>query len=1392
MTIKSQALEVNIASSQVEVQIDPQFGPLQAVMAKYFGLTESVNTFLRELCHPYRNWEFIVQEARGLSLDYFHLLQSHPQGPAAARLYVKIFRDAIQLSAQEGVCREAVDNLLLFLQKIASDAGSQLPRFIPVLDEAFHKIRFWKDEGFFLFLKSYYQINRIARLLAERQAEAIDEFQHLIPLVARYYTQTYQFWLSQPDPLVWFEKEAENLDAVSNLDEVFEPITHRQILSWQDELEEILSHPGEALPTLNLLVHLPGYNDFVEAYRTVPRALFELGKSLRRGNRWKVLFLFHSMNIPGLALIREETLREINRAISWLIVNSTHHRVLGLIEKTFKILKERTWQYPATALNCVSTMGNGVYQTDDGDLVRVFIDAVVDLGFQAPRIQGVGNDWQIRANTVHLLNIRTWLELIELNPKWSTRLLSSLIIHLSLSGVLIKDTDLFPRDITRLLNAPIRPVYNLAKQLTRLFPAFFNDIGAEGELREISTRLDEITRRRDLLIHFLRKQSHVESSNRIIGFMEATIGFWLTCKKRGLKPYLPPSLYKKVETQGPYIDGVHRALAGLRGQGLEIPQQLRNLSQGELSERLARIPKLSATDRERIQLLANFYQLLHQKYKLDFTQIQAHIERLRAAGLPNLNALEQALEEPDLKKRIDKLLNFMEGLKATILSREEFPITANIYKKRHFTVDIPSMYGSYHELKFDALGLTFRIEALVNVLFEELVESIDLRLITKATIFDIYDRLGLFLRGLALDGLRSGEFDHQLEFLSYSLQVRGFTFTQYLDIFKGFALSVKNIINDNFDSVHEANLNRILGVLPTDQILDKYLPLSETVDRERLNHRVSEIFFREQIALSLGLQQLDRFITRILNVLYHQSEKLSEDKLRSLLLYDPGRAMTPIHPVNQRIAGIIHLGNKGGNLVRLKELGLPVPPGFIITTEVFRCREIIADYAPAQENLNDQVRQRISALETASGKVFGSPENPLLLSVRSGSAISQPGMMDTFLNVGLNEAIAEKMAETSGNPWFAWDNYRRFIQCFGMAKGIARDDFDAIISHFKEQAGLPFKRGFSGDQMREVALAYKSYVQEKGHALMEDPWDQLNLTINTVLNSWQSNKARAYRRIMGISEDWGTAVTVQSMVFGNRSRKSGSGVVFTHNPRWAGDTLRLWGDFTIGNQGEDVVSGLVNTLPISLIQQESEMRPTDITLETHFPEIYHTLYTWAVELVENQGWSPQEIEFTFEGPGLEELYLLQSRDMAMRGRKKVLTFDFDGSGEERIFGHGVGVSGGAMSGRIVFDLSEITHWRKTEPQTALILLRSDTVPDDIREIHAADGLLTARGGLTSHAAVVAHRLDKTCVVGCGNLVCDEKIKECYFNGLTVKSGEFISIDGQEGSVYQGALSVNEV
>ncbi len=1395
--IKSKALEVNLASYHVDVTINEKYLILQEIMSKYYGLMEGFNIFLKELSHPYRNWDFIVAEARGYSLEYYHLIATHPKGPDAARLIIEIFTSAIESSKGLGVKTEAVDNLLLFILKIIKNSGKNLNRFSPELNRAFDYILECEDEHFYLFVKSYYQTIKIAETFLLKTSDIKTNFRSINLLLLKNLQYTYDYWLKKKDPQIWFEEALEleyDHKREKELEKHFNKISHSRIQELNSRLDSIKdSEDLDSGDILKNLMEFPAYGQIVEMYRKIPQELLHAGKESAQGNQWKVIFLFQVMNIPGLSMIHEEILRDVNRTLSWLIENETFGYIRKLIQKTFSILKRQIKSFPETALNCVLNMGKGVYKTDESDLINVFIDDVIDLGFQTPMIDGVDNEWQIRVNSAHIQNIRVWLKLIELNPKWSTKLLSDMIIHISLCGVFIKDTDLFPRDITRFLNSDIGPVYNLAKQLARLFPAYFNDIGAEGKLRDISTRVDEITYRKDTLIHFLRKQSHVESSSQIIGFMEAVIRFWQTCDKEYIKSFVPVNIYDQIEDKGRYVDGVHRAMSHLKKQGYSGPDHFLDIKEQELIRILEKASNISNDDKERVTLLIKLYKLLHQKYNVDFVEIDTTIAQLSLEAFPEINRLKIALAEPDLKKKIFILLKYLNQLKKLIHSSEKFEIREDIYKKRHITIDIPSMYGSYHEMKFDALGLTFRIESLVNTLFEEIVENIDLSLITKATFYQIYSRIRLFDKALKLDGISSMEIERQLELLAHSLEVKGFTYTQYLDIFKGFSKAVRDLMNDYFNNIHEQNLTRILSILPKKSILGKYLPQFEDgiTDSEKIKHRISEVFFRDRIALSLGLQQFDLFISRILRTLFQQSDKLPKDKLHQLLIYDPENAMTSIYKPNNRVFDLINLGNKGLNLIKLNDFGLPIPPGFIVTTEVFRCRDMIDSYSPAEKNLREQLAHHILKLEKTTGKSFGDPESTLLFSVRSGSSISQPGMMDTFLNVGINEEIAFGIARGTGNKWFAWDNYRRFLQCYGMACNLKRDDFDAIIRERKQKAGILYKREFSGEQMRSVAMLYKKLILESGISIPDDPFDQLYMTIKKVFDSWESSKARAYRKIMGISDDWGTAVTVQAMVYGNLSEQSGTGVFFTHNPKWPGEPLRLWGDFSRGNQGEDVVSGLVNTLPISISQQEIEMRETDMTLQTHFPEIYNALKDWASDLIYEKGWSPQEMEFTFENPLSDQLYILQTRDMAIRERKKVLAFEFSGHETQNYLGHGIGVSGGAMSGRVVFSLEDIDKWRKLEPDTLLILARGDTVPDDIREIYAADGLLTARGGVTSHASVVAHRLGKTCVVGCHDLICDESSKNCRINNSVIMVGDYISIDGLEGSVYEGLMKISE-
>jgi pyruvate,orthophosphate dikinase len=1401
MSIKSQALEVNLASYHVDVSIDERYLVLREIMHKYHGLMERFDTFLKELSHPYKNWRFIVKEARTFSLDYFRQLQNHEKGPDAAELYAHIFSSAVKASSSREVKTDAADNLLLFLSKIARE--SDLSLFSRVINNACDDIRRLQDDNFFVFVNSYYPLENVAAGILKREHPPEESFSAINRLLVKYLETVYQYWQGETDCLAWFRKEITDIgeadpSLLKPVRDILDGMSHKTIGLLLSKIKQITGRDNlDTEETCRRLIDMPGFGFFVSSYRKLPEMLYRVGGSENKAYRWKLLSLFLILSTPGLALLHEESLREINSTLGFLISNKDLKKSRELIKRTFLILKKQINRFPITALNCVLNIGKSVYRTDDTDLINYFISSVIELGFHPPMVQGVDSDWKIKVNKAHLHNIRTWLALVRLNPQKSSRLLSALIVHLSISGVFVRDIDLFPRDITELLNSDTGPVYNLIKQLTRLTPVFFNDIGAEGALRDISTEIDELSHRKDVLVHFLRKQGHVEGSNRLIDFMETAIAFWMTKDKSILQPYLPPEMFSQVAPAGDYVDGMHELFRQFESSGIVIPKGLLEVDSREIDSLCRQVPDVSERDRKRAALAVAFYKLLDQKYNIGFTEIDRYIDQLDTGSFPDLEKIKQALAETSTKKKISGLINYLNQLKKLILSDKTFEIQQNIYEKRHITVDIPSMYGSYRETKFDALGLTFRLEALVNVLFEEIIDNINLNLITKTTFFEIYNCLKLLVSALSLDGCSTKEIDLQLELLSQALKSRGFSFSQFLDIFKRLAKAVQNIINDHFHNIYSQNLARIIPQLPTEVILDKYLPESGgdgQIDRSKLVYRISEIFYREKIALSFGMAQLDLFLTRILQVLFHQQNELPPERLARLLNYDPARIIARIDEKEIKKYGIIHLGNKGFNLISLKSYGCPVPPGFIITTEVFKCREIIDSYKPAEDIFKQALLRHLHSLEKETGKIFGNPKNPLLLSVRSGASISQPGMMDTSLNVGINEAIAGGLAEKTGNTWFAWDNYRRFIQCYGMAFGLSRDTFSTIMTRHKKKWNVQLKRQFSGEQMKALAKDYRAAVEASGIKIVDDPFEQLYATIKTVFDSWYSKKAQTYRKIVGISDDWGTAVTVQAMIYGNlTSQQSGSGVIFTHSPKLSGDNLMLWGDFTIGNQGEDVVAGLVTTLPISVRQKNMEQRKTDITLETQFPEIYKALTRLVSQLIYDHGWNPQEIEFTFEGPEDNSLYLLQTRNMTIREQKSILIFDPEDVLEsERFLGHGIGVSGGAMSGRIVFTLEEIQQWSRVEPDTNLILVRRDTVPDDILELSAADGLLTARGGLSSHAAVLAHSLGKTCVVGCGSLICNETEKTCLFNNVLLSSGDYISIDGSEGAVYQGLLKTRQV
>ncbi len=491
------------------------------------------------------------------------------------------------------------------------------------------------------------------------------------------------------------------------------------------------------------------------------------------------------------------------------------------------------------------------------------------------------------------------------------------------------------------------------------------------------------------------------------------------------------------------------------------------------------------------------------------------------------------------------------------------------------------------------------------------------------------------------------------------------------------------------------------------------------------------------------------------------------------------------------------LGGKGANLAEMTNIGLPVPFGFTITTDV--CRKYTEDGGVLAQEVIDEVWEHIAELEEVMGKKFGDNENPLLVSVRSGAPISMPGMMDTILNLGLNDIAVEGLAKKTGNDRFAYDSYRRFMQMFGdVVMEIKKSNFDEVFENQKKKAGAEFDVQLTTDDLKEVIGGYKEVVKrELGREFPQDPKDQLLEAIKAVFRSWNNDRAILYRKMYGISDSLGTAVNVQSMVFGNSGNDSGTGVAFTRNP--ANGENKLFGEFLVNAQGEDVVAGIRTPQPIS------EMADA-------FPEVY-TQFEKIANTLENHYKDMQDMEFTVED---RKLYMLQTRngkrtaaaavkvavDLVKEGLIDKDTavmrvepdqinqllhpvFDADELKKATPVTKGLPASPGAATGQIVFSADDAAAFAAEGKK--VILVREETSPEDLAGMVAAEGILTARGGMTSHAAVVARGMGKCCVSGCKEITVDEAKKILTVGGKVYTEGDFISLNGTDGNVYTEAI-----
>ena len=495
------------------------------------------------------------------------------------------------------------------------------------------------------------------------------------------------------------------------------------------------------------------------------------------------------------------------------------------------------------------------------------------------------------------------------------------------------------------------------------------------------------------------------------------------------------------------------------------------------------------------------------------------------------------------------------------------------------------------------------------------------------------------------------------------------------------------------------------------------------------------------------------------------------------------------------------LGGKGANLAEMTNLGLPVPQGFTITTEA--CTQYYEDGEKINDEIMGQIMDHINKMEEITGKKFGDKENPLLVSVRSGARASMPGMMDTILNLGLNEEVVEVLAEKSGNPRWAYDCYRRFIQMFSdVVMEVGKKYFEALIDKMKEQKGVKQDVELTAEDLKELANQFKAEYKEKiGKDFPSDPKEQLVEAIKAVFRSWDNPRANVYRRDNDIPYSWGTAVNVQMMAFGNMGETSGTGVAFTRDP--ATGEKKLMGEFLMNAQGEDVVAGVRTPEHIDHLKQV-------------MPEVYDQ-FVEICGILENHYKDMQDMEFTIQD---KKLYMLQTRngkrtafaalkiacdlvDEGMISEEKAVsmidprnldtllhpTFDASVVKTTEPIGKGLAASPGAASGQVVFTAEDAKNWANAGKK--VVLVRLETSPEDIEGMKAAKGILTVRGGMTSHAAVVARGMGTCCVSGCSEIIMDEANKVFKLGGKEIHEGDVISFDGSTGKIYYGAIPTVE-
>lgn len=1356
--LESKALEVNLLETRdVEIIIPENQLWFISLSENKFGINQRVTEFIREYNHPYQNVDYLADNLKNIAISDFWLYSSLPDAEKAFAIILDIIESLLLASAKPKITDTLLHSLALFLEQVNTEEqnfSATLSKGIGILEKAF-------SEQKFSVIQNANSLKKRLSAIATNSSQG-DRLLNLFIAIAN---QTIDEWQEASKIDEWAMNDLrffpdENILIVKRVGKRFYAQLKQQVTnakSWNDFSEDVLL-----------------FSDIADYHRQI---ISEFDSPISQFH-----FIIYLLRMPTMEHQKEYLIWDLNKLLAQILNDVPSREISQFVDGIFELFEELSKGHKPIVLDCIATMGKEFALFFSKDLLSQFENNVIRIGYTPPGKTYMSVDWQLKADPNHLKSIRVWLGLVEVAPERFEKLLSALIVNLKLGGVLLFDTDLFQRNVSQLLNADIDSVFKPVKELCKLFPIFYNEIGAEGDLRDVTTELDTLSNRQDKLMHFLRKQIHIDGNNTHLNFLENILAYWTSGDFKQIEHILPPDIKETIMNDKKWLTPIQKLIANI-SESLSIQSSdILNTPIKKLNPAINKIKGIDNLHKKKLELFVQVAYLLRDKY---FAGVADIAKEMGLSGCVDNEVVQKYVEaenEDDYFSMLKIIYQCMGNLNGVVKNREKTEGWEAIYYKRHVAFGIPSMYGQYHEPKFEALGHIFKMEKVASGIMHKIVNSINLSNVTASTLKQILDVLSLFYQGLNLDGITNKGFETNLKMLRSSLRSHSFSLNQHINIFQFLSENVKEIIRTSF-------YLRFDGILK--DIVPQYIDKGNLFGEEQLLiHQQSEKFYRDMLSSSFLLQDLDTFIAKVLTSFNSTTTSNAEESTNININLDVQMMITSLHKPEPLLDNKVFLGSKGYFLKTIYQQKFPVPPGFILTTELFRQRATIMGNESLKAIFEKTIKENLADIEKIDKKQFGNPENPLLISVRSGAPLSMPGAMNTFLNVGMNDDITEALSQEPNMAWTAWDCYGRFLQSWGQAFGVERTAFESIVKKHQDKAGAEVKETFEPEQMRDIAYEYKNLLIKRDIPLYDNVYEQLFAAIDIVFKSWDGPRAHLYRKHLQIANEWGTAVIVQSMVFGNLHLSSGSGVVFTHDSSTENPGVRLNGDYSLLSQGDDVVGGITHVLPVSEHQEKDSKGQKNKSLQKRMPRMYHKLFQLADKLVNELHFGHQEIEFTFESNNPYDLYILQTREQQIfKPTVKVLYQSLPP--KSKLLGRGIPIGASILNGQIIFDLDDLNTQKSQNPNGKFIYVSADTTPDDLHVVFECEGLVTSRGGATSHAAVTAGRLGKVCVVNCNDMIVYADKKTCVFGKHELTTGDSISVDAHTGSIYAGHYELED-